>query len=555
MFTFADEVITYNIGVLPSQFYVVLGGKDENGYNSLVIRAMLITIGKALVPVFLLFVIVDPSTGYHTKVIEGSDDDTVAEMLASLKFTTNILYLHWRRLITTRMHLLYLKKFVFYHICQTCPVIDNPWEHVSILWAQDIEKTSLYFSNIFVNIILAPFIIIFYMYQTWKRTDYIGPVAVIIYFIVATVFNKFFMSPVAKVVFQQERKEGNFRFKHVAIRNNAEAIAFYKAASLEKCLADQELKSLLSTQQKLMIFQYPLIFIINFFDYFGAYLSYMIVGVTIFYLHIYDHASTLELTGIISKVCETKFHVIGWVVQFYETLREINLTVDWSSKESDHGSSSDSVTRDQINGDSDADDRKQLLTTESNQDIAFRLQNLSYRQPQTNVLLLKGICIKNLPCRLPDVFFSPQKPYFPRGSLRQQIIYPTNASAVPMDPEERSRLDDLLRLVKLEQLLHRANGFEADITWDWGAVLTPGEMQRLSILRVLYHKPQIAFLDEATSAVTDGVERDIYESLRKEGITYVSVGHRTTLEKYHDLKLHIGVNGSWSISEINRSKM
>ena len=40
---------------------------------------------------------------------------------------------------------------------------------------------------------------------------YIGPVCVVLFFIVSTVINKFLMSPVVDLVFQQEQLEGDFR--------------------------------------------------------------------------------------------------------------------------------------------------------------------------------------------------------------------------------------------------------------------------------------------------------------------------------------------------------
>jgi len=44
---------------------------------------------------------------------------------------------------------------------------------------------------------------------------YIGPVSVLVFFIISTVINKFLMSPVVALVFLQEQLEGDFRCTHV----------------------------------------------------------------------------------------------------------------------------------------------------------------------------------------------------------------------------------------------------------------------------------------------------------------------------------------------------
>lgn len=81
--------------------------------------------------------------------------------------------------------------------------------------------------------------------------------------------------------------------------------------------------------------------------------------------------------------------------------------------------------------------------------------------------------------------------------------------------------------------------------------LSPGEVQRLCALRVLYHQPLFAFLDEATSALPTRMESVIYEECRRLKVAMVSVGHRATLKRYHDKLLVLDGAGGWELRHLS----
>lgn len=93
------------------------------------------------------------------------------------------------------------------------------------------------------------------------------------------------------------------------------------------------------------------------------------------------------------------------------------------------------------------------------------------------------------------VVFVPQRPLAaPGAALWQQLCYPgsdngssgssSSDSSRPMRPPD-GELMELLRRVGLGHLLDRTGGsFQAPV--DWGAQLSPGELQRLAVARVLY---------------------------------------------------------------------
>ena len=82
---------------------------------------------------------------------------------------------------------------------------------------------------------------------------------------------------------------------------------------------------------------------------------------------------------------------------------------------------------------------------------------------------------------------------------------------------------------------------ELYIEADWSHVLSGGEQQRLAFVRALIHEPKWLFLDEATSALDELTEALMYELITEvlPQTKVASVGHRSTLNKYHQLVLYI----------------
>jgi vitamin B12/bleomycin/antimicrobial peptide transport system ATP-binding/permease protein len=140
--------------------------------------------------------------------------------------------------------------------------------------------------------------------------------------------------------------------------------------------------------------------------------------------------------------------------------------------------------------------------------------------------------------------FLPQQPYLPLGTLRAALAYPG-----PADEMDDARAAQLLRQVQLPQLADRLD--EED---DWARRLSPGEQQRLGFARVLVVRPRVVFLDEATSALDEGLEQSLYTLLREElpELVIVSVGHRSSLRRFHDELLELQTDGRWETSALQR---
>lgn len=189
-----------------------------------------------------------------------------------------------------------------------------------------------------------------------------------------------------------------------------------------------------------------------------------------------------------------------------------------------------------------------------------------------------------------DIFFLPQSPYMPLGTLRQQLCFPddplkridgentgvhvpaavdndnskNNNSSGNIDSavrgmhgpvvdsndsnEEDATLRSLLDVVRLPYLLKRVGGL--DVERDWAHMLSLGEQQRVAFLRLLRRSPVVAFLDEATSGVDGPTELALYTALRARCACYVSIGHRKELLEHHSHVLECVGNNRWEMQSV-----
>ncbi|MBR1266337.1 ABC transporter ATP-binding protein/permease [Bradyrhizobium sp. AUGA SZCCT0222] len=124
-----------------------------------------------------------------------------------------------------------------------------------------------------------------------------------------------------------------------------------------------------------------------------------------------------------------------------------------------------------------------------------------------------------------SVMMLPQRPYFPIGSLHGAIAYPGANETFSAD-----RVREALTLVGLPKLAGRLEEES-----HWNRMLSLGEQQRLGLARALLHAPQYLFLDEATASLDEPSEAALYNLLGSKlpQTTIVSIGHRSTLEAFH----------------------
>ncbi|KAG0711629.1 ATP-binding cassette sub-family D member 4 [Chionoecetes opilio] len=169
--------------------------------------------------------------------------------------------------------------------------------------AQDVDKLCLTLATITIKVIIAPFQISYYTYRTYAGTGWLGTLAVYSFFLVATILNKIVMSPIVKFVMRQEKCEGNFRFKHMQVRVDAESIAFQGSSAVESFKTNNSLDKLIFAQQRLFDRQIILNLTGRFFDYLGSIVAYLAIAVPIFSGKFDEEENLAPIVSAYSFVC------------------------------------------------------------------------------------------------------------------------------------------------------------------------------------------------------------------------------------------------------------
>ncbi len=129
----------------------------------------------------------------------------------------------------------------------------------------------------------------------------------------------------------------------------------------------------------------------------------------------------------------------------------------------------------------------------------------------------RGLVSKPRSVGTDGIMFLPQRPYLSIGTLRDQVIYPDGEIEMRDRGVTDNQLKKILQEAHLGHLFDREGGFDTRKVWQ--DVLSGGEKQRMGIARVLYHEPRYAFIDESTSAVSSDVEGLLYETAKEKGIS------------------------------------
>jgi putative ATP-binding cassette transporter len=463
------------------------------------------------------------------------------------------LQIRWRRWMTSTYLGEWLDEANHYRMQLQGDAADNPDQRITDDVKLFVDQTL----NIGVGLLsavvtLASFVVILWGLSSASPLHILGREFAIpgylvwgalIYAIFGTALTQWIGSPLVNLDFRQQRFEADFRFNLVRVRENSEQIALLQGESAERQRLSERFGRVVDNWYAIMTRTKRLTAFTSSYSQAAVIFPYILVAPAYF-------ADKIQLGGMMqtASAFSSVQQALSFFVSTYRTLAEWRAVVARLdgfemaiSSAATLATKADSIDVVSSTG-SDQIDLKHLLVRLPNGKPLVSADGFGiHGHERTLVTGPSGAGKSTLFRAIAGVWpfgsgsiavpakatlmMLPQRPYFPVGSLKAAIAYPAEASAYSSE-----RVRDALISVGLPQL---ASQIEEEAHWN--RMLSLGEQQRLGLVRALLHAPQYLFLDEATASLDETSEAALYRLLEEKlpATTIVSIGHRSTLEAFH----------------------
>jgi vitamin B12/bleomycin/antimicrobial peptide transport system ATP-binding/permease protein len=472
-----------------------------------------------------------------------------------------MLQIRWRRWLTRRYLNAWLDERTYYRLQIIDPGTDNPDQRI----AEDLDRFTKYSINLSIGttgFLNAGITVVSFLAILWVIS---GPLTVplgpwgqitvpgymvwvgLIYAVGGTWLTFKIGRPLVRLNFDQQRYEADFRFSLVRLRENTESVALYGGEGRE-----------LGT------------FTDRFTNVVGNFWAIMKrVKLLGWYTRSYDQVAVIFPMIVAAPMYFSKRMTIGGLMQTAGAFFELQVSLSYLIKNYIDIAEWQSVVQrlsgfdrrvNAIAAAARAPQQIEVSTRGTGVEVSELeldlpdgtplLRNVGFSVPAGEALLIAGptgtgksTLLRAISgiwpygrgrIRLPEgtCLFLPQRPYLPLGTLRHAVLYPREDLAVPT-----ARIAAVLRDVGIPELID-----ELDSAQNWAHRLSLGEQQRLAFARVLLIQPSIVFMDEASSALDEACEAQLYRLLRAAPWqpTVVSIGHRSTLRAFHDTVFDLG---------------
>lgn len=481
----------------------------------------------------------------------------IANILLTYYLTQRFI-IQWRTWLNEQMVEKWMAQQAYYKSQYVYNQLDNPDQRIQ----QDVQSyvsSSISFATGVISSVVS---IVAFTQILW---DLAGPMTiagvivphamvflVFIYVLITSIFAFRIGRPLIKLNFLNERLNANYRYSLIRVKEYAESIAFFRGEKMEKNVLFRQFNHVIDNVWKMVYMKLKL-----------SGFNVMMTQISVIFPFI------IQASRYFSKQIQ-----LGDLIQTAQSFGRVQSALSYFRNVYDDFTGYRAVL-DRLTGFhtaiTQATQSANVTIKESESAVIFEqlsvkkptgetlIKDLNLNLPQGTSVLIKGASgagkttlLRTIAglwsfsegtvyCPQHNALFLSQKPYLPQGRLIDALYYPEVA---PADVDLVAAAQTMQKV----QLGHLADKLEQEN--DWMRMLSLGEQQRLSFARLLIHKPVVAFLDEATASMDEGLEDAMYRLLRSElpTTTIISVGHRSTLQVHHEKQLIINpTDQSWQL--------
>jgi vitamin B12/bleomycin/antimicrobial peptide transport system ATP-binding/permease protein len=354
--------------------------------------------------------------------------------------------------------------------------------------------------------------------------------------------------PLVRVNFDLQRYNADFRYRMVRVRENAESIALYNGERDEMRRLDNAFRRIYATWWDYMRYNKRLTWFNAFYGQ-AADVFPMVVASPRYFAGIIPFGVLTQTANAFGRVQGA----LSWFVDTFSSLAEWKATIDRLTTFSEIMAATKIAQATQRTFDVQPGTVNAITLADVDvalPDGAVLLRGVSLSIERGSAVLFQGPSGSGKTTlfrvfagiwpfgrgriALPEgarVLFLPQRPYLPLGTLRDVLSYPEK----PEMHAEQTCVE-ALTACRLGHLTERL-----DQSSNWTLALSPGEQQRVAFARALLYCPEWLFLDEASSALDEATEAELYLLLKERlpATTIVSIAHRPSVTRFHDRRVMI----------------
>lgn len=468
------------------------------------------------------------------------------------RYTEEKFGLAWRRWLTNNFLARYFSNRSYYRI-NLEKTLDNPdqriVDEIKIFTGTSISFLLILF-NAVVNLVAWSIVLL--------KVSATLSIASFIYAFLGSLVTMIIGRRLVALNFAQVKKEADFRYSLVKVRDNAESIALYRGEDREGFLIGKRLRDVLKNFNILIGWYRNLGFFTKTYDYFKPIIP-VLIAAPLYFAEEIKFGTVTQATIAFTWVLDA----LSLIISQFERLSAFASTIarlSSLSEEIDKGARFCVWPRENETwitiGISDNLAAKNLTVMTPNRQRVL-IKDLSFELAAGQRLIVTGASGVGktslfraiaalwtdgqgtiMRPELNQLVFLPQTPYMVAGSFRQQLRYIERQKELSDE-----RLMEVIELVGLSETVRRLGGLNAE--YDWANVLSLGEQQRVAFARLFLARPALSLLDESTTALDLEAENEMYKLLQSSGKSFVSIGHRQSLMQYHDYHLELTGGGLW----------